>query len=214
MASLKGTQTEINIMKAFAGESQARNRYTYFASKAKNDGLVQISNIFEETANQEREHAKRLFKMLEGGTTEITASFPSGVIGSTAENLTEGAAGEKRRTLVSGFAQSLGRGFRRPAKTFGPSPSGAAPSDATLVYLRPYNQALSSQKEQPVAWSLSVTCGKSPTAWRRRASARPALTKSSFRAIGGELVGGLTTYCCCVITWTRALLIPVMTEER
>lgn len=94
MASLKGTQTEKNIMAAFAGESQARNRYTYFASQAKKEGYVQISAIFEETANQEKEHAKRLFKLLEGGEVEITAAFPAGVIGSTLENLLAAAAGE------------------------------------------------------------------------------------------------------------------------
>ncbi|MGL1861014.1 MAG: rubrerythrin family protein [Pseudodesulfovibrio sp.] len=92
--SLKGSQTEKNILTAFAGESQARNRYTYFASKAKKEGYVQISKIFEETAGHEKEHAKRLFKFLEGGEVEITASFPAGVIGSTLENLKEGAAGE------------------------------------------------------------------------------------------------------------------------
>ena len=91
---LTGTQTEKNILTAFAGESQARNRYTYFASQAKKDGFVQISDIFTETANQEKEHAKRLFKLLEGGEAEIQASFPAGVIGSTAENLKAGAAGE------------------------------------------------------------------------------------------------------------------------
>ncbi len=95
MQSLKGTETEKNLLKAFAGESQARNRYTYFASKAKKEGYVQIAAIFEETANQEKEHAKRLFKYLEGGEVEITASFPAGVIGSTLENLKEAAAGEK-----------------------------------------------------------------------------------------------------------------------
>lgn len=94
MASLKGTKTESNILHAFAGESQARNRYTYFASVAKKEGYVQISNIFEETANQEKEHAKRLFKFLEGGCATITGSFPAGVIGTTAENLKEAAAGE------------------------------------------------------------------------------------------------------------------------
>ena len=94
MATLRGTQTEKNILTAFAGESQARNRYTYFASKAKKEGYVQISAIFEETANQEKEHAKRLFKLLEGGEAEITASFPAGVIGSTLENLQEAAGGE------------------------------------------------------------------------------------------------------------------------
>lgn len=94
MASLKGTQTEKNILTAFAGESQARNRYTYFASQAKKEGYVQISYIFEETANQEKEHAKRLFKFLEGGDAEITATFPAGVIGTTLQNLKEAAAGE------------------------------------------------------------------------------------------------------------------------
>jgi len=92
--TLKGSKTEVNILTAFAGESQARNRYTYFASQAKKDCLVQIADIFEETANQEREHAKRLFKFLEGGEVEITAAFPAGVIGSTLENLKAAAAGE------------------------------------------------------------------------------------------------------------------------
>ena len=94
MASLKGTKTEKNILTAFSGESQARNRYTYFTSKAKKEGFVQIADIFDETANQEREHAKRLFKLLEGGEVEITGSFPAGVIGTTSENLAEAAAGE------------------------------------------------------------------------------------------------------------------------
>ena len=94
MKSLKGTQTEKNLIHAFAGESQARMRYTYFASKAKKDGFVQIADIFEETANQEKEHAKRFFKFLEGGMVEVSGKFPAGVIGSTAENLKAAAAGE------------------------------------------------------------------------------------------------------------------------
>ena len=94
MASIKGTETEKNLMKSFAGESQARMRYTYFASAAKKEGLVQIANIFAETADQEKEHAKRFFKFLEGGELEITASFPAGVIGTTAENLEASAGGE------------------------------------------------------------------------------------------------------------------------
>jgi rubrerythrin len=91
---LQGSQTEKNVLTAFAGESQARNRYTYFASQAKKEGYVQIADIFEETANQEKEHAKRLFKLLKGGEVEIQAAFPAGVIGTTAENLKAGAAGE------------------------------------------------------------------------------------------------------------------------
>ncbi len=91
---LKGSKTEKHLLTAFAGESQARNRYTYFASKAKKDGYIQISYIFEETANQEKEHAKRLFKFLEGGEVEVQASFPAGVIGETPDNLAAAAGGE------------------------------------------------------------------------------------------------------------------------
>jgi rubrerythrin len=92
--SIKGTKTEQNLLKSFAGESQARNRYTYFASVARSEGLVQIADIFEETANQEKEHAKRFFTFLEGGDLEITACFPAGKIATTAENLLASATGE------------------------------------------------------------------------------------------------------------------------
>ena len=95
MKSLKGTQTEKNLMQSFAGESQARMRYTYFASAAKKEGFEQIAAIFTETADQEKEHAKRMFKLLEGGTMEVKASFPAGVIGRTIDNLQAAAAGEK-----------------------------------------------------------------------------------------------------------------------
>ncbi len=94
MKSLKGTKTEKNLLTAFAGESQARNRYTYFASKAKKEGYEQISFIFTETADNEKEHAKRFFKFLEGGEVEVAAAFPAGVIGTTIENLQGAAAGE------------------------------------------------------------------------------------------------------------------------
>ena len=92
--SIKGTQTEKNLLTSFAGESQARMRYTYFASVAKKEGYEQIAAIFTETADQEKEHAKRMFKFLEGGMVEITASYPAGVIGNTLENLRAAAAGE------------------------------------------------------------------------------------------------------------------------
>lgn len=107
MADLKGTQTEKNILAAFAGESQARNRYTYFASKAKKEGYVQISDIFTETANQEKEHAKRLFKLLEGGEVEIAGAFPAGTIDSTTQNLKAAAAGEnyEHTEMYPGFAK-------------------------------------------------------------------------------------------------------------
>ena len=94
MSNFKDSKTALNLMKAFAGESQARNRYTYFASVAKKEGYEQISAIFEETANQEKEHAKRMFKYLEGGMVEITATYPAGIISTTEQNLMEAAAGE------------------------------------------------------------------------------------------------------------------------
>lgn len=100
MASLKGTRTEKNLLTAFAGESQARNRYTYFASAAKKEGYVQIAGIFEETANQEKEHAKRFFKFLEGGDVEVIAAFPAGVVGTTLENLKAAAKGEEHEWTV------------------------------------------------------------------------------------------------------------------
>lgn len=119
--NLKGSQTEKNLLTAFAGESQARNRYTYFASKAKKECLVQISLIFEETANQEREHAKRLFKFLEGGEVEISAAFPAGKIGTTEENLHAAAAGEhyEHTEMYPEFAKTAQKeGFDKIADAF------------------------------------------------------------------------------------------------
>ncbi|MBN1831920.1 MAG: rubrerythrin family protein [Deltaproteobacteria bacterium] len=121
MTEFKGTQTEKNILTAFAGESQARNRYSYFASQAKKDGYVQISDIFEETANQEKEHAKRLFKLLEGGELEISASFPAGVLGTTLENLKKAAGGENYEwtEMYPGFAKTArNEGFEAIANIF------------------------------------------------------------------------------------------------
>jgi len=118
---LKGSQTEKNLLAAFAGESQARNRYTYFASQARKEGYIQISAIFEETANQEKEHAKREFKFLQGGEVEITAAFPAGVIGSTIENLKEAAAGEHYETteMYPSFAKVAEKeGFDEIAEVF------------------------------------------------------------------------------------------------
>jgi rubrerythrin len=106
MRSVKGTRTEKNLLAAFAGESQARNRYTYFASAAKKEGYEQIAAVFLETAENEKEHAKRFFKFLEGGMAEFTASFPAGRIGTTAENLKAAAEGENEEwtKLYPGFA--------------------------------------------------------------------------------------------------------------
>ncbi|MHB0886047.1 MAG: rubrerythrin [Bacillota bacterium] len=116
----KGSRTEKNIMTAFAGESQARNRYTFFASQARTEGYVQIADFFEDTANNEREHAKRLFKLLKGGQVVIQADFPAGVIGSTADNLKEAAGGEhfEWEKMYPAFAKEAEEeGFADIAKT-------------------------------------------------------------------------------------------------
>ncbi|NLK41717.1 MAG: rubrerythrin family protein [Planctomycetes bacterium] len=119
--SVKGTQTEKNLLTGFAGESQARNRYTYFASQAKKEGYEQIAAIFLETADQEKEHAKRLYKFLEGGEVEIVGTFPAGVIGTTEENLQEAANGENYETtqMYPGFAKVAEQeGFTEIAAVF------------------------------------------------------------------------------------------------
>jgi rubrerythrin len=119
--SIKGTKTEQNLLKAFAGESQARNRYTYFASVAKKEGYEQIAAVFIETADQEKEHAKRFFKFLEGGSVEITATYPAGSIGTTAENLKAAADGENEEwsELYPEFARiAEEEGFKKVAVAF------------------------------------------------------------------------------------------------
>ena len=162
MTTLKGTQTEKNILTAFAGESQARNRYTYFASQAKKEGYVQISTIFEETANQEKEHAKRLFKLLEGGEVEIAASFPAGVIGTTLENLQEAAAGEnyEQTIMYPEFAKTaIGEGFGDIADIF------AAIAVAEKQHEKRYNALVANieagrvfKREEEVTWRCR-NCG-------------------------------------------------------
>jgi len=121
MKSLKGTQTEKNLLAAFAGESQARNRYSYFSSQAKKEGYEQIAAIFLETAENEKEHAKVFFKYLQGGMAEITAMYPAGVIGTTEENLKEAAEGEKAEwgTIYPNFAEiAETEGFKEVAVSF------------------------------------------------------------------------------------------------
>jgi len=121
MPNMKGSKTEKNLLTAFAGESQARNRYTYYASKAKEEGFEQIAYVFLETADQEKEHAKRFFKFLEGGDVEIHGAFPAGVIGTTAENLRAAAAGENHEwgTMYPDFAKTAREeGFDAVAKAF------------------------------------------------------------------------------------------------
>lgn len=119
--SLKGTQTEQNLLKAFAGESQARNRYEFFAKVAGEEGFKQIANIFQKTADQEKQHAKRFFKFLEGGDAEITATYPAGKIGTTAENLKAAAMGENEEwsELYPAFAEiAKNEGFPQVAAAF------------------------------------------------------------------------------------------------
>ncbi len=119
--SVKGTKTEQNLLKAFAGESQARNRYTFFAEKAREEGLMQIADIFQETADQEREHAKRFFSFLDGGDLEIQAMYPAGKVGSTLENLDAAASGEEEEweTLYPEFAKvAREEGFEPVARAF------------------------------------------------------------------------------------------------
>lgn len=162
MASVKGTQTEKNILTAFAGESQARNKYTFFASVARKEGYRQIHNIFLETAANEKEHAERLFKFLEGGTAEIKAKFPAGVIGNTVENLKEAAAGENYEwtEMYPGFADVADKeGF--------PEVAGAMRSIAVAEkqHEKRYNELRENiekgrvfKRDKPVKWRCS-NCG-------------------------------------------------------
>lgn len=147
MASIKGTKTEVNLLTSFAGESQARNRYTYFASVAKNEGFVQISNIFEDTANNEKEHAKRMFKFLEGGMVEIKAAYPAGKIGTTEENLLEAANGENEEhtKLYPEFARiAREEGFPKVAEMY------EAVSVAEKQHEKRYRKLLQNLKEGKV----------------------------------------------------------------
>jgi len=162
VAKLVGTRTEKNLLTAFAGESQARNRYTYFAKQARNDGFVQISDIFTETADHEKEHAKRLFKFLEGGEVEITGAFPAGVIGSTLENLKDAAAGEnyEHTTMYPGFAKTAEEeGLDEIADVF------MAVAVAEKQHEKRYNDLAANimadrvfRREQPVVWRCR-NCG-------------------------------------------------------
>ena len=162
MKNLIGTKTEKNILTAFAGESQARNRYSYFASQAKKEGFVQISAIFEETANQEKEHAKRLFKLLEGGEVEIQAAFPAGVIGTTGENLKASAGGENYEwtEMYPSFAKvAREEGFKNIAEIF--EAIALAEKQHEKRYLDLLNNVENStvfKKDKPVVWRCR-NCG-------------------------------------------------------
>jgi rubrerythrin len=158
----KGSQTEKNLLAAFAGESQARNRYTYFASVARKEGYEQISAIFQETADNEKEHAKLYFELLKGGTVEIVAAYPAGVIGSTAQNLKAAAEGEKFEwgTLYPGFAEVAEKeGFSEAARTF------RQVAKVEVYHERRYLKLLANveqgkvfKKDAPVKW-MCRNCG-------------------------------------------------------
>lgn len=162
MACIKGTETEKNLLKAFAGESQARNRYTYYAKVARNEGYKQIEWLFTETAENEREHAKVFFKHLEGGEVEITASYPAGKIGTTKENLLAAAEGEKMEwgTLYPDFAEVAEQeGFPQVAESF----RNIAKVEA--YHERRYRKLLETmengkvfKKDQPIKWKCR-NCG-------------------------------------------------------
>lgn len=162
MASIRGSDTEKNLLKAFAGESQARNRYSFFAGQARKEGLIQIADIFLETADQEKEHAQRFFKFLEGGEVEITASFPAGIIGSTADNLKAAAAGEHEEweTLYPAFAQCAeDEGFKAIAMAWrNISIAERQHEKRYLGLLENILNATVFKKAQPVVWRCR-NCG-------------------------------------------------------
>lgn len=162
MPDLKGSQTEQNLITSFAGESQARNRYSYFSSKAKAEGLVQIAQIFEETANQEKEHAKRFFSQLEGGEALVAVTFPAGVVGTTAQNLLAAAEGEhcEWSDMYPGFAKvARQEGFEVAAKIW------EAVAIAEKQHEKRYRGLLTNvesdmvfKKVKPVIWRC-INCG-------------------------------------------------------
>jgi len=159
---LKGSNTEKNLMAAFAGESQARNRYTFFSSQARKEGFRQIAEIFEETANQEREHAKRLFKFMPGGDVEIVGSFPSGVIGDTVENLKAAARGENHEwtEMYPSFAAiARNEGFEEVAEVFDSIAIAEKQHEKRYLALaKNIQDGKVFRKDQPVVWRC-LNCG-------------------------------------------------------
>ncbi|MCB2208123.1 MAG: rubrerythrin family protein [Bacteroidetes bacterium] len=162
MKSLKGTKTEQNLLKAFAGESQARMRYDYFAKQAKKEGLEQIAAIFEETAMNEKEHAKRFFKFLEGGMVEITAAYPAGVIGTTMENLKAAAEGENEEwtELYPMFADiAEEEGFKTVAAAFRMIAEVEKAHEARYLKLhKNLNEGMVFEREGVIVWKCR-NCG-------------------------------------------------------
>ena len=162
MPDLKGTQTAKNLITAFAGESQARNRYTYFVSQARKDGFMQVAAIFEETANQEKEHAERLFKFMDGGDAEVQAAFPFGVIGTTSDNLADGAAGEHYEwtEMYPGFARTAREeGFETIATVFEAIAVAEKQHEKRYLDLKKnIDEGTVFKKDSPVVWRC-LNCG-------------------------------------------------------
>jgi rubrerythrin len=162
MTNIRGSETEKNLLASFAGESQARNRYTYFASKAKKEGLVQIAQIFEETATQEKEHAKRFFKFLEGGDLIINAAYPAGMLGETAQNLKSAAEGERHEwsELYPSFAKTArAEGFEIAAKVWEAiSVAERHHEKRYLELLRNIESGQVFKRDKPVVWRC-INCG-------------------------------------------------------
>ena len=162
MASVKGTRTEHNLLAAFAGESQARNRYTYFASVARKEGYRQIEALFIETAENEREHAKRFFKFLEGGMVEITATYPAGIIGTTVDHLKAAADGENEEwTTLYPAAAAIAdeEGFPEVAQAFRAIAKVEEKHEARYRKLAAnIENGLVFRKDEPVAWKC-LNCG-------------------------------------------------------
>ena len=160
--SIKGTQTEKNLLSAFAGESQARNRYTYFASVAKKEGFIRVQDVFVETAEQEKEHAKRLFKLLEGGELSITETFPAGKIGSTSENLASANAGENHewQVMYPNFAKTASEeGFPVIAAIFNAIALAEKQHAKQFATLKTHIDAGTTfKREKPVLWRC-LNCG-------------------------------------------------------
>ncbi len=160
--SIKGSQTEKNILTAFAGESQARNRYTYFAKQAQKEGYEQIGAIFAETADQESQHAKQLFQLLEGGEVEVSAAFPAGVIGTTLENLKASAAGERYENtqMYPDFAKTAEKeGFKQAAALFSLIAVAETRHEARYVALaKNVEEGKVFKKDKPVRW-VCRKCG-------------------------------------------------------
>ena len=162
MATIKGSETEKNLLKAFAGESQARNRYMLFALQAQKDGFEQIAAIFEETANQEVEHARRFFSFLEGGDLEITAAYPAGIVGSTGANLKASAGGEHEEWAIvyPKFAEiAVAEGFKNIGKVFEfVATAEKQHEDRYLALLKNVEQSLVFERKEEVLWRCRRCC--------------------------------------------------------